>query len=248
LIRHPAQETATRRDLTGPVRPGLLVSIEGISGVGKSYLTTLLRQHPALTPPPLVIDEFSRRAQKGSDLGRDLLRVLIDNARGDPFLRGGAPRSETLFLLAIKMYDYESSRPALRDGQVVIEGRSLHTVAVYQSLILHPHDDDAAFTEAQTILDQAARWRPLPDLTVLITDDVSTALHRAEQRDTATISGANRDLHTRAAALFDRLAECDPIRIKRLDRRHRSPTDAIDYIVELMKEHRRAAPDQTSVH
>jgi dTMP kinase len=246
LIHQPGSEAATSRDLPPPVRPGLLLSIEGISGVGKTYLTTLLRQR-CLSSPPLVIEEFSRRARDGGDLGRDLLRVLIDAARGDPFLRGGTPRSETLLLLTIKMYDYETSLPALRDGRVVIEGRSLHTVAVYQSLILYPHDDAAAFTEAQTILDQAARWRPLPDLTVLITDDVTTALHRAEQRDTTAISGANRALHTRAAALFDRLAIRDPNRIKRLDRRQMSPVNAIDYIIELTNKNLQGARGPTSV-
>lgn len=62
----------------------------------------------------------------------------------------------------------------------MIEGRSIHSVAVYQSLILHPDNDHAAGLLAQQILDTAARWRLLPDLTAVITDDTETAVKRAE--------------------------------------------------------------------
>jgi hypothetical protein len=60
--------------------------------------------------------------------------------------------------------------------------RSIHSTAVYQSLIMNP-DDEAAFVLAGRILDSAARWRPLPDLTIVLTDDVDAAVGRAEARN-----------------------------------------------------------------
>ena len=221
-----------------PVRccRGRLISIEGISGVGKTHLTTRLLDRAAVSDRPVLIEEFSRRPHTSrSDLGRELLHTLLAAAGGDPFLRGGHPGTETLLLLAIKMFDYENGcTAALAEGRTVIEGRSVHTIAVYQSLITHPDDDRAAHRHARSIVDLAAAWRPLPDLTILITDDVVTAVRRAETRDGTRYTDEQRRLHHRAAALFDRLAADDPHRITVLDRRHVDTELLIDQMAHLI--------------
>jgi dTMP kinase len=217
-------------------RDGLLVSVEGISGVGKTHLTTLLLDRLPDKYRPLLIQEFSQRTGSGGhDLGRDLLRSLIDAAGGDHFLRGGHPGTETLLLLAIKMFDYEAQAvPTLRRGRLVLEGRSIHSTAVYQSLIANPHDDGVAYRHAHDILALAERWRPLPDLTVLLTDDVDIALQRAERRDGTAYTAEQRQLHRRAAALFERLAEADPARVPVVDRRLLGPDEAIARMAKLI--------------
>lgn len=173
----------------------------------------------ALRYPAPRLEEFSQRSRSAQhDLGRDLLRALRAAADGDTFLRGGHPKAETLLLLAIKMHDYERSRPALYRGRLVLEGRSVDTVAVYQSLILM-RDDEAALEQARGIVDLSTAWRPLPDLTILVIDDVDTALQRAQRRDNRVYTDEERRLHHRAATLFHRLASDDPQRLAVLDRR-----------------------------
>jgi dTMP kinase len=78
------------------------------------------------------------------------------------------------------MHDFETT---LRAGRTVIEGRSIHSTALYQSLIMNPDDDVTALALAGRILDSTARWRPLPDLAIVITDDVEAVVGRAEARD-----------------------------------------------------------------
>jgi dTMP kinase len=102
----------------------------------------------------------------------------------------------------------------------VVEGRSLHSIAVYQSLILHPDDDRHAFIEAQEILRHSRCWRPLPDVTLLITDDVATAIDRLQRRDGIQCTTAERRMHHRASVLFTRLAGADTARIRIIDRRN----------------------------
>jgi dTMP kinase len=201
---------------------GLLVSVEGINGVGKSHLTyhALKDGLEGAMGEIICLDGFSQRSRSTeNDLSRRILAAMISAADGDPFLRGGHPLSETLLLLAIKAFDWESNAAAYTAGAVVLEGRSLHTVAVYQSLILHPDDDTGALTEAQRILETASWWRPLPDLTILIIDDPETAIARLERRDQRTCDPAQRTIHFRAARLFEALAEADHDRIVVLDRR-----------------------------
>jgi dTMP kinase len=199
---------------------GRLVSIEGLNGVGKTYLTTRVVDAAAEHgEPPLVVEEFSRRSDSDSDLGRRLLRTLVTASHGERFLRAGFPKSETLLLLAIKMHDFETTLPALLAGRAVIEGRSIHSTAVYQSLMMNPGDDRAAAVLAERILDTTSRWRPLPDLTIVITDDVEAAVGRAETRDGVAYTAEQWQLHHRAAALFEHLATIDPEHMRLLDRR-----------------------------
>jgi hypothetical protein len=101
-------------------------------------------RHRALPDTQLtaMIEEFSRGPIRG-ELGHDLLNALSTAAHGDPFLRGRGPAAETLLLLAIKAYDCEAHcAPAMRRGDLVLEGRSLHGIAVYQSLILNSGDQE----------------------------------------------------------------------------------------------------------
>lgn len=210
-------------------RRGLLVSVEGISGVGKTYLTNLLGAEIARTDATglVTVKGFSQRpASVQGDLGRDLLHALIEASGGEHFLRGGYPASETLLLLAIKMYDYESCVSALREGRQVLEGRSMHTVAVYQSLIMHSHDEQA-LAEARAILELGRQWRPLPDLAILIVDDVEAAVRRAERRDGTRYTQEQWRIHYRAAMLFERLARDDPTRVQIVDRRTLDTHDAV---------------------
>ncbi|HEV2347906.1 MAG TPA: dTMP kinase [Actinocrinis sp.] len=202
-----------------PCTRGTLISIEGINGVGKTYLTDRLR---TLLPAsgrgaPLVLEEFSAR-KTGDDLGRALLHALIDTADGDMFLRSGTPGTEALLLFAIKAYDLDIAHPALAEGRLVIEGRGLDTTAIYQALLTES-SDTAATARARALLEFAATWRALPDLTILIIDDPDRAMQRAEQRGTFTYSAADRSLQRRAAALYLTLATDAPDRIRILDRR-----------------------------
>jgi dTMP kinase len=215
-----------------PCRRGLLISVEGLNGVGKTYLTArLARQLPA---PPLVLEEFAARNDRGGDLGALIIRTLYSAAAGDPFLRSGHPGGETLALLAVKMFDFERCRASLAAGQLVLEGRSVHSTAVYQSLICHPDDDSAAYEQARALLDLAAAWRPVPDLTLLIADDTDTAIGRAQRRDGRTYNAEQRRIHERAASMYARLALADPARMPVLDRRALSTSQLVAEMARLI--------------
>ncbi|MFI2736653.1 thymidylate kinase [Streptomyces sp. NPDC018711] len=196
-----------------PDRRGVLVSFEGISGTGKSHLTGLVA--PRLDAP-LLVEEFSSRRTR-ADLGSRIISALAAAADGDRFLRGGFPASETLLLLAVQLHTWETIRTPLHTGRTVLEGRSLHSVAVYQAAALHPCDDTAALEQARALMREATAWRPAPDVTILLTDHVGAALGRAEQRDGRPISAAERAVHERCARLFTHLAAGDP-RVRLLDR------------------------------
>lgn len=218
----------TTTSVRQPCTRGPLISAEGINGVGKTYLTN--RAVEALDDMPLMLDEFSQRANGRPGLGEDLLRALREASSGDPFLRGGTPMAEALILLAIKRHDLDTLVPELSSGRAVVEGRSVDTTAVCQALLLHPDDPDAALETATALLELASSYRPLPDLTILVTDDASEAVVRAQRRDRCVFTNEQATFMREACALFERLAATDPARYRVVDRRSVDEHEAAEQI------------------
>ena len=211
-----------------PCARGPLISVEGVTGVGKTYLTH--RAHELLDAKPLILDEFSKRANTCSDLGAALLRCLREACVGDPFLRGGTPMAEALILMAIKRHDLDFVIPDLSSGRAVVEGRGVDTTAVCQALLLHPDDPDAALDTATALLDLAASYRPLPDLAILVTDDACQAIVRAQRRDQCVFTDEQSAFIRDACALFERIAGTDPSRYRVVDRRTVGEHEAVGLI------------------
>lgn len=207
---------------------GPLIAAEGINGVGKTYLTK--RAIDALDDKPLMLDGFSQRTTGHPGLGKALLRALREASAGDPFLRGGAPLAEALILLAIKRHDLDTVLLELSSGRAVIEGRSVDSTAVCQALLLHPDNPDAALRTATDLLDLASSYRPLPDLTILVTDDAAQAVARAQQRDQRALTTEQAAFMRDAAALYERVAAADPARYRVVDRRSVGEHEAAEQI------------------
>ncbi|MBF8187812.1 thymidylate kinase [Nonomuraea sp. K274] len=207
---------------------GPLISVEGVTGVGKTYLTT--RAVRALDGEPLMMEAFSQQASERPGLGKALLRALRKASTGDPFLRGGTPLAEALILLAIKRYDLDTIIPELSNGRTVVEGRSIDTTAVCQALQLHPMDPDAALETAASLLEFATCYRPPPDLTILVTDDAREAVERAQRRDRRIFTTEQATFMREACALYERLPATDPARHRVVDRRSMDEYEAAEQI------------------
>ncbi|WP_100112439.1 dTMP kinase [Streptomyces alboflavus] len=198
---------------------GPLISAEGINGVGKTYLTNRAVEALDDEHKPLMLDEFAQWANGRPGLGGALLRALYEASDDDPFLRGGTPLAEALLLMAIKRHDLDTVIPHLSRGRAVIEGRSADSTAVCQALLLHPGNPDAALATARDLLDLSASYRPLPDMTILVTDDAAQAVARAQDRDGRVFTEEQAAFMRAAAALYEQLAATDPRRYRVVDRR-----------------------------
>jgi dTMP kinase len=99
---------------------------------------------------------------------------------------------------------------------------------------MHLGDDTAALAEARHILHLAAQWRPLPDLTILISGDADVALDRATQRDQKPFTPEERDIELRASRIYAQLAAEDPARIRVLDPDSLSPHAAATVMASMV--------------
>lgn len=201
---------------------GLLVSLEGVSGCGKTHFAGRLKER--LRVGAEFVREVSDR--RGDELDRDILSIL--GRSGDRFFRGGRPRTETFLLLALKMYDYEQRiKTKLDDGEIVIEDRSIDTIAVYQALLLS-EDQSRALERAESLYNLAAQWRRSPDITFLIIDELEKSIRRAEEREGRAFRADEVGVLTRANELYSVYAAAHMDRMVLLDRRRLGEEQILD--------------------
>jgi thymidylate kinase len=203
------------------------VSLEGVNGVGKTYLAG--RAADALGPACQPLTELPD--SHPDQLPGQIIGAL--HAGGDLFLRTGHPRTETLLLAALVVHRHEQTTtpPGIQSGaQVVLEDRGVHSVAVYQAAIL-AEDDAHAHTLARHILRTVGAWRPLPDATLLLRDDPGRCLRRFSHRIGRPARPDELALMARVDRLYTALAADDPDRITVIDRRQADEQAVVDAII-----------------
>jgi dTMP kinase len=204
------------------------VTLEGVEGVGKTHLAGMLAAR------------LGGRCQMLSEVTDHQPRILPSRVitalsrTGDLWLRTGHPATETLALLALKAGEHERIRTW--EGiaaEIILEDRGVDSVAVYQALILAgPGAPNGQVRDLmELIYATAGRWRPPPDLTLLLTDDLDTCISRLEQRTGRTIAAADRELISRAAQLYADQAAREPDRFKVINRGGRTAADTVDELV-----------------
>lgn len=206
----------------GMTTAGCWVSVEGLNGVGKTYLAGRLAAR--LGPSCTLLSELTDHGGEGLTG-----RVIGALARpGGTFLRTGHPLTETFALLALKVYEYErlarAPQPAAR---LVLEDRGPDTVAVYQAAILTA-DPAVAAGLVERIGAAATMWRPTPHRTLLLVDDFDTCIGRFAARLGTPVQPADRALLVRVDQLYRDLAAARPDRFRIVDRAGRGDDDVLD--------------------
>jgi dTMP kinase len=196
------------------------VGVEGPNGVGKTYLTHLLASR--LGARCRVLAELTDAS--GEKVPAQVIEAL---STGASFLRTGYPLTETFALVALKVREYETVARLESVPEVVLEDRGMDTVALYQAAILCGPDtsDDETWALSRRIHSMATFWRPPPDMTLLIVDDIEECFRRYARREGYPMTDEERALVSRVARLYMRLADHDPQRFRVVHRAGRPETD-----------------------
>ncbi|WP_019516763.1 dTMP kinase [Sphingomonas sp. Mn802worker] len=185
---------------------GRFLSLEGGEGAGKSTqvraLATALQARGCVT-------RVSR--EPGGSEGAEAIRALL--MQGDA--GRWSARSEALLFAAARADHVEKViRPAIARGEWVICDRYLDSSRAYQGAAGGIADADVLALHA------FGSEGLLPDRTYVLTLPAEIGAHRAAARDGAAADRfAARDaaFHDAVAAAFERIAEHEPDRVRRVD-------------------------------
>ena len=189
--------------ITSPKTDGLFISFEGGEGSGKSTQAKLLKEWFENEGKSVVLS----REPGGTDLGKNLRKILLDNDTGDI-----SPRSEALLYAADRAHHvYSLIRPALERGDVVITDRYFDSSIAYQGAgrILSPIE-----------VARINRWATeslFPTLTIILDQPAEIGLSRIKSAD--RLESESIDFHNRVRQEFLQLASVDPERYLVIDAR-----------------------------
>ena len=182
--------------ITGQNTQGIFIAFEGGEGTGKSTQSKLLAQWLEQEGETVLLS----REPGGTELGKDLRKILLGHETGDI-----SPRAEALLYAADRAHHvYSVIRPALDRGEVVISDRYFDSSAAYQGAgrVLNP-------TEVARI----SRWATeslYPTLTILIDIPAEIGLGRLQSRD--RLEAESNDFHERVRQEYLQIAMMDPER------------------------------------
>jgi dTMP kinase len=182
--------------ITGAPTQGTFIAFEGGEGTGKSTQSKLLAQWLEQEGESVVLT----REPGGTDLGKDLRKILLEHETG-----AISPRAEALLYAADRAHHvYSVIRPALDRGDVVITDRYFDSSAAYQGAgrILNPAE-----------VARISRWATeslYPTLTILIDVPAEIGLGRLQSRD--RLEAESNDFHERVRQEYLQIAMMDPER------------------------------------
>jgi dTMP kinase len=181
--------------------PGILITIEGIDGAGKSTQAQMLAEWLRAEKRDVVLT----REPGGTELGERLRPLLLDGQA-----RVGAAAELFLYAADRAQHVEEVIRPALAAERVVICERYSDSTAAYQG---YGRGLDTGFVQR---VNQFATGGLVPDLTLLL--DVAVELARARMAGTPDrLERQEAAFHERVRAGYLELARVQPERLRTVD-------------------------------
>ena len=175
------------------VSPGKLVVLEGIDGTGKSHIADRVVRHlESREVSAIATSEPTEGAA-----GRLLKKVLSE---------GVDPYTELYLFMADRADHVQWMRARLREGNWVVCDRYAMSSAAYQGTYLEEQWETRGRDPVAWIMDQHRPWWTVPDLTVLIVDDIDRCLARVKERG-PTSKFERRNYLERVQANYLRIAE-----------------------------------------
>jgi dTMP kinase len=189
--------------ITGAPSTGTFIALEGGEGTGKSTQSKLLKKWLEDRGEVVVLS----REPGGTDLGKDLRKILLGHETGEI-----SPRAEALLYAADRAHHvFSVIRPALANGAVVISDRYFDSSIAYQGAgrVLSPGE-----------VARISRWATeslFPTLTIVIDLPAEIGIGRLTNRD--RLEAEPVAFHERVRQEFLQIARVDPERYLVIDGR-----------------------------
>lgn len=194
---------------------GKLISLEGISGTGKTTILNQLEKLLGTNPKVIFLKEVFDEPHIG--LEQKIFDALYYTK--DRFFDMGIPYTETMLLLARLMYQYECViNKALDSDCVVVTDRGVDSVIIAQAVMIHKKYNNVNINNfinnMDVFLKKMIRY---PDKTFLLYGCPDLSLKRAECRDCLPFTIEQFEILKFIENLFEIRAEHHSLRYVKLN-------------------------------
>lgn len=182
---------------------GKLITLEGISGIGKTYFSNQLKN---ILNESDVLFHKEIMDEKHKGINRQIFNILWST--GSKFFDTGNPKMETLLIAAKQANDEENAIiPAMQAGKTVISDRGLDSICIYQGILFTKKYGKNPLEYTLKMYDKLKGFCLTPDKTILFTGNISKAIARAETRDSDRYTEEELQILAQASNLYLEIAK-----------------------------------------
>lgn len=182
---------------------GKLITLEGISGIGKTYFSNQLKN---ILNESDVLFHKEIMDEKHKGINRQIFNILWST--GSKFFDTGNPKMETLLIAAKQANDEENAIiPAMQAGKTVISDRGLDSICIYQGILFTKKYGKNPLEYTLKMYDKLKGFCLTLDKTILFTGNISKAIARAETRDSDRYTEEELQILAQASNLYLEIAK-----------------------------------------
>ncbi len=159
---------------------GKLISLEGLSGMGKTYYYSKLKEDYKDNDNVVFLDEITDGNHSG--YSNDIFEILYSTK--SRFFDIGNPKAEVLLGAAKRAFDDENIiMPYLNEGKTIIVDRSFDSICLIEGSKMAVSYEYDPISCADMLYDVLGKFIVIPDKTILLDGNLDDAVNRAEIRD-----------------------------------------------------------------
>ena len=204
------------------MKKGLFISLEGCSGVGKTYTASQFKNDNDI----VVVSDVS---QCNNSFNNKVVEVVQQiNPTKDIFFLNAEPYTAFALLLSTYIYSYKTIIiPALSEGKIVISDRGIDSLALLQAILISTADKSNALQTYEKLLSLILDFCFLPDYTLILNDNFNDCILRLTEREKINLTEKERRFLLDSYNLYNSIP--DDGRIK-----HVRNQDAVCYIEQII--------------
>ena len=177
---------------------GKLITIEGVSGIGKSFYFNELQKR-FKSENVIFNKEIMSETHKG--INQKIFEILTST--DDPFFNLGNPRMETLLIAAKQANDEENLViPSINTGKCVISDRGYDTICILEGILYSLKYGLEPLYYSKEIYEKLSLFNTVPDKTILLTGDIESAIKRAEIRNKRLYTEKEKEILRLSSNMF----------------------------------------------
>lgn len=183
---------------------GKLITLEGISGIGKTFYSAKLRNIYQKNTNVLFHKEIMDEKHRG--INKQIFSILL--SAGSKFFETGNPKMETLLIMAKQTNDEVNAIiPALESGKSVISDRGVDSICIYQAILFAKKYGGKPEKYIDELYEVASKFCICPNKTILLTGNEADAIKRAEARDNDLYDDNDKWILNTASKLYLKIAK-----------------------------------------